>query len=620
MPDPGPLPPPASVAATPVPPPGAPGPSAPHERAPGVDARLALVAVPVVIAGIIVAVVQFTGGSPDGSPDGAAAVGAGTDTSSAADPPGSCTDPSPLTVSALPEDAGLVRALDQAWQDSGAASCVTVDVLTDAASSDAAPALVIRRSPEVQSVPVVGAVGDPAVIASTLGVIGADTATAAQLGWPDAEIAPGALISVLVGGEAAAGIGLADPRTTVSSLLGLTALATAPLGQPLDEIPGSGVSDPAVQGGLFAVYNAVTLEASTQPELLDAAAGTPTQALLVDEAAVARFNAGDPAQPLAPVYPTGASPLIEITATVVDRDDDVDAVAAAQSLIEFADTDAGRDALASLGYRDADGALPEEVAADLAVAADGSAIAGQDAAVGPPAGELLATMTFGWNGATNPGRYILAIDVSGSMAQEVPGTGRTKLEFAQQAAIEAVQVAPRSGEIGLWEFSTAIEGNQDYRELVPNGLIDDVIDNRTRREALISAIEGLVPRDDTGLYDTALASFRRAKEQYQAGEPNLVVLVTDGRNEDTTGGVELGPLLETLRAEQDPAAPVQITTIAYGADADTEALAQIAEATGGLAYVSPNPAQIGQVLVAAFSGGRAGLLPGEATAPAVPGN
>jgi Ca-activated chloride channel family protein len=206
------------------------------------------------------------------------------------------------------------------------------------------------------------------------------------------------------------------------------------------------------------------------------------------------------------------------------------------------------------------------------------------------------------------------------MAEEVPGTGRTKLEFAQQAAVEAVEVAPRSGEIGLWEFSTAIEGTQDYRELVPNGPVDDTIDNRSRREALVAAIQGLVPRDDTGLYDTALASFRRAKEQYQAGEPNLVVLVTDGRNEDTTEGVDLPTLLETLRAEQDPAAPVQITTIAYGADADTAALARIAEETGGLAYVSPNPAQIGQVLVAAFSGGRAGLLPGEATAPAVPGN
>jgi hypothetical protein len=31
------------------------------------------------------------------------------------------------------------------------------------------------------------------------------------------------------------------------------------------------------------------------------------------------------------------------------------------------------------------------------------------------------------------------------------------------------------------------------------------------------------------------------------------------------------------------------------------------------------PGQIGQILVAAFSGGRAGLLPGDATAPAVPG-
>jgi Ca-activated chloride channel family protein len=132
------------------------------------------------------------------------------------------------------------------------------------------------------------------------------------------------------------------------------------------------------------------------------------------------------------------------------------------------------------------------------------------------------------------------------MAEQVPGTGRTKLEFAQAAAV--------------------------------------------------------------------------AQEQYQEGEPNLVVLVTDGRNEDTTGGIDRDTLLRTLTEEQDPARPVGITTIAYGADADVESLALVSEATGGLAYVSPNPAQIGQILVAAFSGGRAGLLPGDATAPAVPGD
>jgi Ca-activated chloride channel family protein len=452
--------------------------------------------------------------------------------------------------------------------------------------------------------------------------VATDPATAASLGWPEAAPAPGAIASTLVtgAGEGPRGIGLADPRSSVSALLGVTALATAPLGVPLPDVPGSGTSDPAVQGALFALFNAVTLEAADQPQLLAAAVDRPVRALLVDEAAVARANAGDRAEPLAAVYPAGAATLIEVTATVVDRGDDPALVEAADALARFAASEAGRAVAVERGYRGPDGTLPGPVAAALAAAGGGSGIAGQDDPVAAPSAELLATMTFGWNGATNPGRYILVVDVSGSMAEEVPGTGRTKLEFAQAAAVEAVRQAPRSGEIGLWEFSTAVEGDTDHRELVPNGPIDDVLDTRTRREALVAAVEGLVAREDTGLYDTALAAFRRAQEQYQEGEPNLVVLVTDGRNEDTTGGIDRDTLLRTLTEEQDPARPVGITTIAYGADADVESLALISEATGGLAYVSPNPAQIGQILVAAFSGGRAGLLPGDATAPAVPGD
>ena len=59
--------------------------------------------------------------------------------------------------------------------------------------------------------------------------------------------------------------------------------------------------------------------------------------------------------------------------------------------------------------------------------------------------------------------------------------------------------------------------------------------------------------------------------------------------------------MATIRAEQDPERPVRFLTIAYGADADAAALAAIASASGGTAYSSPNPADIGRVFFRALT-------------------
>jgi hypothetical protein len=73
------------------------------------------------------------------------------------------------------------------------------------------------------------------------------------------------------------------------------------------------------------------------------------------------------------------------------------------------------------------------------------------------------------------------------------------------------------------------------------------------------------------------------------------VLITDGENEDDAG-IQLQPLLDTLRAEADPARPVKVVGIALGPDADLDALEQIADATGGAAYPALDPEDLQGVL------------------------
>jgi Ca-activated chloride channel homolog len=99
----------------------------------------------------------------------------------------------------------------------------------------------------------------------------------------------------------------------------------------------------------------------------------------------------------------------------------------------------------------------------------------------------------------------------------------------------------------------------------------------------------------TGLYDTVLAAYRNAVAGYDPNRFNAVVLLTDGRNDDESG-IGLGQLLETVRAERDPAHPVQVITIGMGPQADTAALARIADSTGAPSYVVRDPRAISGVL------------------------
>jgi Ca-activated chloride channel family protein len=147
-------------------------------------------------------------------------------------------------------------------------------------------------------------------------------------------------------------------------------------------------------------------------------------------------------------------------------------------------------------------------------------------------------------------------------------------------------------------FSTKLDGDRDYRELVPIGPMSQQIDGGQRRAVLRQRIENLPPQGGTGLYDTSLASFQFVRAHQRAESINAVVLLTDGKNEDN--GISLQALLDQLRTEQGDQS-VRLFTIAYGDDADHETLKRIAETTNGAAYNSSDPTSINQVFTAVIS-------------------
>ncbi|MEU7527643.1 substrate-binding and VWA domain-containing protein [Saccharothrix sp. NPDC042600] len=196
------------------------------------------------------------------------------------------------------------------------------------------------------------------------------------------------------------------------------------------------------------------------------------------------------------------------------------------------------------------------------------------------------------------GRLHILLDVSGSMAQAVPGTGRNRMAVTVAATEAGFGIVKSTTKVGVWLFSTNLDGERDHRELLPvKTVAEHLAAGSPERLRSVRAIEG----GATGLYDSVLASYRSARENWESGRLNVVVVMTDGRNEDPAG-ISREALLAELAALQDPRRPLPVVALGIGGDADLEELTQIAAATGGRAFTTPDPAAISGIFHTALSG------------------
>jgi Ca-activated chloride channel family protein len=154
---------------------------------------------------------------------------------------------------------------------------------------------------------------------------------------------------------------------------------------------------------------------------------------------------------------------------------------------------------------------------------------------------------------------------------------------------------------GLWEFSTELTPNTPYRELVPIGEVDEDLGGGTRQQAMVGAIQGLQANGGTGLYDTVHDAYVAAQEAFVSDALNMVVLITDGRDEDHDGR-SLAELLADLAELVEPDRPLPIMALAVGAEADAASLEQITEVTGGRTIVARDERLAIQQVVLAFAG------------------
>ncbi|MGW1214188.1 substrate-binding and VWA domain-containing protein [Streptomyces sp. NPDC002499] len=433
-------------------------------------------------------------------------------------------------------------------------------------------------------------------VASTPVGVAMVPAAAKSLGWPKKTYSWIELAGATLQSDSLK-LGAADPSRSATGLLALTQIGTA----------ASGLKDGDTQAA--AMMKTLSQRTSdTDGQVLDTlprdSSGTEqgnpkrNQALILTEQAAYAYNtSNDTDGSLDMFYPKDGSPRLDYPYAMVDQLT-TDQSRAALRFMNYLRQPEQLRLLEKYGFRTDDDQAPATVVAK----AGGTSPQPYAQAAPQPAEDAALQEALGtWTITVQSARITTVVDASSSMSEPVPKTGQSRMDVTKASLLQALATFTPEDEIGLWEFSTKLDGKKDYRILVPTERLGDQKAAGTQRDKLSAAFSALKPVPDgaTGLYDTTLAAYRAATESYSPGKFNALVILTDGVNQDP-GSISRTSLIAELQKLTNPERPVPLIVIAVGPDADKEEAQEIAEATGGSGQSVSNPAQIHTVILKAI--------------------
>ncbi|MEH0971002.1 substrate-binding domain-containing protein [Micromonospora sp. CPCC 205546] len=439
--------------------------------------------------------------------------------------------------------------------------------------------------------------GNGASIARSPVVVAMPVPIATRLGWPQKKFSWTQLLQQ-VQSDKPLRTGIVEPTRDAAGLSGLLSLTAA----------ASASGGPDAEKEKVAALRALATDRSAlRPDLLARfpTASDPTTiasslgAAALSEEDVIQYNSKKPPVPLAALYLEPAPAPLDYPYAVLPGIEPAKA-SAARVLYEVLTTDGFGDRLARQSLRAPDGNwgagfdAPQGAPSPAGGATPpanggGSATGGLDP-------QAMDRAVSSWSIATQSGRMLAVIDVSGSMKEKVANAGNaTRQQVTVEAARRGLNLFDDSWSIGLWTFSTRLVGNRDHRELLPIGPLSR---QRGKLEQSLGAIRSST--GNTGLYDTVLAAYQQVQDNWEPGRVNSVVLFTDGKNEDSDG-ITQQKLLSELDEIKDPERPVQVVIIGIGGDVSKAELKSITDVTGGGAFVTEDPTRIGDIFLKAIA-------------------
>ncbi|HEV2784030.1 MAG TPA: substrate-binding and VWA domain-containing protein [Actinophytocola sp.] len=506
-----------------------------------------------------------------------------------------CDTTTTLNVVAAPDIAPIVTAIGRKVSEEDAESCYRVNV-SSRESAATAESLAVSDGTErpdvwipestmwLQRAQDKGAWATPVAgdsIASSPVVLALTDAAATELGWPNRPLS----WADVIGPEARSlTIGFPDPARDpvgVSTLFGLREL--------IKNAPDPGGASTAAMRKLSP--NTV----SQASELFSRLPGgtspaEPLSAFPTSENALLRHNVKQDGMQLVAVYADPAVPSLDYPYVVMPESSDAKRTAAKRFLERLLNQETS-EALADAGFRTPDGRALRDRSQDKRTSSDPMTPVQQ------PEGEQVEQVLNAWAAVNLSGRLLVLLDVSGSMNEPVPGTGLNRMDVTVQAASQGMGLFKPTTKLGMWLFSTKLDGDKDYSVLLPVRTVSEQLAAGALDK--LRAVKAK-PNGGTGMYDSVLAAYQDGRQNWEPGRINAVVVMTDGKNEDPDG-ISLDTLLAELGKLQDPRRPLRIIGIGIGPDIDPGELKRISEATGGQAFTTPDPTKIRDVFYAALS-------------------
>ncbi|GAA4435132.1 substrate-binding domain-containing protein [Phytohabitans houttuyneae] len=421
---------------------------------------------------------------------------------------------------------------------------------------------------------------------------------AESLGWPDKKVGWADLLKQITTGTGLR-TGIVEPTRDAAGLSGLLSLAaaaataggSAPQAQTA-ALRSLAIGRSALRDDLVAKF----------PQASDAASlASGLNVAPLSEEDVIAYNAKKPPVPLAALYVEPTPAPLDYPFAIMPGVDPAK-TAAAEAVHEALDSGAFRNLLGAQGLRSPDGTWGAGfVAPTGAPSPAGGPPSATPNAGGKAAGGLdpaaLDRSLATWTAVTAPGRMLAVMDVSGSMLEEVPeADNATRMAVTLAAAQAGLNLFDDSWALGLWTFSTRLDGNKDWRQLVPIGPLS------SNRPQMLGALKTISPKPDgdTGLYDTLLAAYKAVQDEWAADRVNSIVMFTDGKNDDDNG-INEQTLLAQLKDLADPRRPIQVIILGIGSGVDEGQLKRITSVTGGGVFVTKDPTKIGDIFLKALA-------------------
>ncbi|MDD4867773.1 MAG: substrate-binding domain-containing protein [Mycobacterium sp.] len=153
--------------------------------------------------------------------------------------------------------------------------------------------------------------------------------------------------------------------------------------------------------------------------------------------------------------------------------------------------------------------------------------------------------------------------------------GNTRLANVIAALDDRIRTLPPTDVLGLWTF----DGHEGRSE-VATGPLGDLVNGQPRSAALMAALDKQYSSPGGAVSFTTLRLiYQDMQANYRAGQTNSILVITAGPHTDQTLD---GPGLQTvIRTSADPARPVAINVIDFGADPDRPTWEAVAQLSGG---------------------------------------